>query len=408
MQKSILTHVQLFISLILIAGCSTTETKVAMDTSRISTNNDYAQVNLVANRAEFKPEIIDQRMQNAWGLADRPAGAGGHFWVTAQKTGTSIEYVGDVNGTKLFQDNLKNVDLLEKAGKADTPTGVVFNPAKEFIVDQPSPTGIFKSESKFIFATDSGKIYGWVEKKNEDGTFNRPSTGVVKVNNKKRGDQYFGLGIDSKGTKLFVADFGHKPQIRLFDSQFKEIKLSKDQFKNPFIKGAFTKAGEFGPYNVQVLNINNNEHVFVAYAEIEKDKKTGKIEAGEEQKGAGLGRVVEYDLDGNLIREWKDKGLLNAPWGFAVAPTEGFGKFSGALLVGNFGDGTIVAFDPKTFEAIDYLKNKDQAIKIDGLWGLMFGNGASLGEKNQLYFAAGPNDETDGIFGKIKVNMDKE
>ena len=399
----------ILISLFAIAGCTTTEINTAMTTAPTNINNDYAQVNLVANRAEFKPEIIDPQMQNAWGLADRPAGAGGHFWVTAQKTGTSIEYVGDVNGTKLFQDNLKNVDLLEKVGKADTPTGIVFNPAKEFIIDQPSgPTEKFKSESKFIFATDSGKIYGWAEKKNSDGTFNRPTTGVVQVNNTKRGDQYFGLGIDSKGTTLFVADFGHKPQIRLFNSKYKEIKLTKDQFKNPYIKGTYTKAGEYGPYNIQVLNINNQEHVFVAYAEIEKDKKTGKIEAGEEQKGAGLGHVVEYDLQGKVIREWKDKGLLNAPWGFAVAPDKGFGKFSGALLVGNFGDGTIVAFDPKTFEAIDYLKNKNEPIKIDGLWGLMFGNGASLGEKNHLYFAAGPNDETDGIFGKLKVNTTQE
>lgn len=402
-------YFSLLVSLLVFAGCTTTETKSVKATTVTNTaKNDYAQVNLVANRAEFKPEIIDPQMQNAWGLADRPAGAGGHFWVTAQKTGTSIEYVGDVNNTKLFQDSLKNVDLLEKVGKADTPTGIVFNPAKEFIIDQPSPTETFKSESKFVFATDSGKIYGWGEKKNEDGTFNRPTKGVAKVNNKKRGDQYFGLGIDSKGTTLFVADFGKKPQVRLFDSKFKEIKLAKDQFKNPYIKGAYTKAGEFGPYNIQVLNINNEEHVFVAYAEIEKDKKTGKIEAGEEQKGAGLGRVVEYDLSGKLIREWKDKGMLNAPWGFAVAPAEGFGKFSGALLVGNFGDGTIVAFDPKTFEAIDYLKNKNEPIKIDGLWGLMFGNGASLGEKNHLYFAAGPNDETDGIFGKLKVNTDQE
>lgn len=400
---------QIFVPLMLVVGCASKQAQTVKPAAApVPVVNNYTQVNLVANRAEFKPEILDPKMQNAWGLADRPAGAGGHFWITAQKTGTSIEYVGDVSGTKLFQDNLKTVDLLEKKDKLDTPTGVVFNPAKEFVVDQPSATGTFKSESKFIFATDSGKIYGWGEKKNDDGTFNRPPMGVAKVNNKKRGDQYFGLGIDSKGTKLFVADFGTKPQMHLFDSSFKEIKLKKDQFKNPFIKGAYTKAGEYGPYNVQVLTVNNEEHVFVAFAQIEKDKKTGKLEAGEEQKGAGFGRLAEYDLDGKLVRTWNDKGLLNAPWGLAVAPSEGFGKFSGALLVGNFGDGTIVAFDPKTFEAIDYLKNQDKKIQIDGLWGLMFGNGASLGEKNHLYFAAGPNDETDGIFGKLKVNADKE
>lgn len=394
-------------SLILISACASKQNTLEIKAT-VSAVNDYSRVNLVANRAEFNPEIIEPDMQNAWGLADRPAGLGGHFWITTQKTGKSIEYVGDVNGKKLFQDDLKAVSLTEKNKKATTPTGVVFNPAKNFVIKQPSVEGSFQSESKFIFVTDSGKVYGWAEKKKDDGKMIRPDQSVLMVDNKKRGDQYFGAGIDSKGETLFVADFGTKPQIHLFDSNFKEIKLKKGQFKNPFIKGIYTKAGEFGPYNIQVLTVNNEEHVFVAYAEIEKDKKSGKIEPGEEQKGAGLGRVVEYDLAGTMIRTWNDKGLLNAPWGFAVAPSEGFGKFSGALLVGNFGDGTIAAFDPKTYEAIDYLKNNDKNIQIDGLWGLMFGNGASLGEKNHLYFAAGPNDETDGIFGKIKINTGKE
>ncbi|AZZ37325.1 TIGR03118 family protein [Bdellovibrio sp. qaytius] len=394
----------LLTSALIISGCSTPKVKP----TAVNSENNFGQINLVANRAEFKPQIVDPQMQNAWGLANRPAGLGGHFWITAQKAGSSIEYVGDVGQQKLFQDGLKNVDLSHKKGKLDSPTGVVFNPSTNFVIEQPSKSGKFTSESKFIFASDSGRIYGWAEKKNADGTFNRPTDGVVKVNNQKRGDQYFGLGIDSKGEKLIVADFGTKPQIRMFDSKFKEIKLAKDQFKNPFIKGAYTKAGEYGPYNVQVLNLGSTEHVFVAYSEIEKHPKTGKLEAGEEQKGEGLGRVVEYDLDGKLVRVWNDKGLLNAPWGFAVAPSEGFGKFSGALLVGNFGDGTIVAFDPKTFEAIDYLKSKGNKIQIEGLWGIMFGNGASLGEKNHLYFAAGPNDETDGIFGKIKSETSQE
>jgi uncharacterized protein (TIGR03118 family) len=399
--------IALFGSLILISSCASKQ-NVADVKSAVAVSNNYSQVNLVANRAEFHPEIIEPDMQNAWGLADRPAGLGGHFWITTQKTGKSIEYVGDVNGKKLFQDDLKAVSLTEKDKKASTPTGVVFNPAKNFVIQQPSLDGNFQSESKFIFVTDSGKVYAWAEKKKDDGKMVRPDQSVLMVDNKKRGDQYFGAGIDSTGEKLFVADFGAKPQIHLFDSNFKEIKLKKGQFKNPFIKGNYSKAGQFGPYNIQVLNVNNEEHVFVAYAEIEKDKKSGKIEPGEEQKGAGLGHVVEYDLDGAMIRRWNDRGLLNAPWGFTVAPSEGFGKFSGALLVGNFGDGTIVAFDPKTYEAIEYLKNNDKNIQIDGLWGLMFGNGASLGEKNQLYFAAGPNDETDGIFGKIKVNTGKE
>jgi uncharacterized protein (TIGR03118 family) len=364
-------------------------------------NGHYLQVNLVSNRPEFNAEILEPKLQNAWGLADRPAGLGGHFWITTQKTGKSIEYVGDVNGVKLFQDALKEVDIKHKT--IGTPTGIVFNPAKNFVIKQTSKEGAFAAESKFIFATDEGQLYGWSEKQKSDGTFIRPEESVLVVNNKKRGDQYLGLGIDSKGEKLFVADFGTQPQLRVFDLNYKKIKLGKDQFKNPFIKGTFSKGGEYGPFNVQVLTVNGEDRVFVAYAQIDKDKKTGKIEAGEEIKGQGLGKVVEYDLNGKIIATYTDNNLLNAPWGFAIAPVEGFGKYSNKLLVGNFGDGTIVAFDLDKKTAIDYLKTKTQEpIKIDGLWGLMFGNGASLGEKTHLYFAAGPNDETDGIFGKIK------
>jgi uncharacterized protein (TIGR03118 family) len=382
-------------------GCSS---KTPQQESNPNSGNYYSQVNLVANRADFHPEIIEPDLQNAWGLANRPAGLGGHFWVTTQKTGKSIQYVGDVGGKKLFQDDLKIVNLLEKKKTPSTPTGVVFNPSTKFVITQPSPEGSFKSESKFIFVTDSGKVYGWAEKKKEDGKMLRPSDSVLMSDHQKRGDQYFGCAIDSKGEKLFVADFGTHPQMRAFDFNFKEMKLAKDKFKNPFIKGAYTKAGEYGPYNVQIIPVNSQDHVFVAYAQIEKDPKTGKLEAGEEQKGAGLGKLVEYDLDGNLVQIWNDKGLLNAPWGITQAPATGFGVYSGNLLVGNFGDGTIVAFDPKTHEAVDYLKTSEQAkVQIDGLWGLMFGNGASLGEKDHLYFAAGPNDETDGLFGKIQV-----
>ena len=403
--KTLTLTLALILTELLILGCATKKNTPEVKTSSASTMNSYSQINLVANRAEFKPEILEPDMQNAWGIADRPAGLGGHFWITTQKTGKSIEYVGDVNGKKLFQDELKVVNLHEKQKKMSTPTGVVFNPSNHFLMTQPAGAETFKAESKFIFVTDSGKIYGWAEKKKDDGKFIRSESTALMVDNKKRGDRYFGLGIDSKGQTLFVADFGTKPQMRVFNSEFKEIKLTKDQFKNPFIQGLYTKAGEYGPYNAQVLKINGEDHVFVAYAVIDKDKKTGKLEPGEEEKGAGLGHIVEYDLDGKLIQTWNDKGMLNAPWGFAMAPAEGFGKLSGKLLVGNFGDGTVVAFDPSTHEGVEYIKTSNSTnLQIDGLWGIMFGNGASLGEKNQLYFAAGPNDETDGIFGKIKLN----
>lgn len=98
---------------------------------------------------------------------------------------------------------------------------------------------------------------------------------------------------------------------------------------------------------------------------------------------------------------WRDRGLLNAPWGLAFAP-EDFGAYGGMLLVGNFGDGTIIAFDPTTRTAVDYLRDPaGKPIVIDGLWGLQFGNGASLGAADALYFAAGPEEEKQGLFGRL-------
>ena len=103
------------------------------------------------------------------------------------------------------------------------------------------------------------------------------------------------------------------------------------------------------------------------------------------------------------MHTWDDRGLLNAPWGVAFAP-QGFGEYSGKLLVGNFGDGTIVAFDSTTHAAIDYVRDADgKPISIEGLWGLQFGNGVSLGMADAMYFAAGPHDETEGLFGRIQA-----
>lgn len=123
--------------------------------------------------------------------------------------------------------------------------------------------------------------------------------------------------------------------------------------------------------------------------------------AGVEAVGAGLGRLARYDESGNLLTVADDRGLLSSPWGLAVAPSS-FGSFGGDLLVGNAGDGTIVAFDPITLHAIDYLRNSDGTlVTISGLRGLVFGNGASLGRLDALYFAAGSKSSDSGVFGDI-------
>ena len=124
---------------------------------------------------------------------------------------------------------------------------------------------------------------------------------------------------------------------------------------------------------------------------------------GEEETGAGIGRLAEFDFGGSLVRTWGDGTGLNAPWGLAFAPGN-FGALSNHLLVSNFGDGTIAALDPASGEFADFVRDDHgDPIAIEGIWGLQFGNGASLGEANRLYFAAGPEDETAGLFGHLAV-----
>ena len=131
-------------------------------------------------------------------------------------------------------------------------------------------------------------------------------------------------------------------------------------------------------------------------------------EAAASTPGPGTGHVAAYDLDGRILQEFADAGRLNAPSGLAIAPPA-FGAFGGALLVGNFGDGdeggTIAAFELSTGAFLDYLRDDSgKPISIDGLWGLAFGNGVSLGDADSLYFTAGPNKEADGIFGRLRYS----
>jgi uncharacterized protein (TIGR03118 family) len=363
----------------------------------------FIKKNLRATDAAYCAEQVDTDIKNAWGIAIRPAGLGGHFWVTGNGTGKSVQYVGDVAGKPLFQDALKLVDVPGPASEQGTPTGVVFNGSSQFIVTNEHPNGAITAPAKFIFATDNGVISAWTERKRPDGGTDWPATAAPVIDGSAKGEKYFGIGATSDGSKLFVADFGAAPALRVYDGGYREI-TSPEKFPNPFAAKSIAKPGDYVPFNVQVFNVNGSERVFVAYAKSKDDPATPAIDffAGEEDAGAGNGRLAEFDVNGNLVATWDDRGLLNAPWGLAIAPKD-FGPFGGHLLVSNFGDGTTVAFNINTRRAVDYVRDPYfLPIKTEGIWGLQFGNGASLGEANHLYFAAGPEDEEAGVFGKIQ------
>lgn len=343
----------------------------------------YRQVNLAANQQIYAPQILDKNMKNAWGMAIRPAGAGGHFWISNTDTGTVSLYVGDVGDKKLFQDDIQLIRIpAAKKGVTGSPTGQVFNPqADEFVITQDGIT----AGSKFIFVSEDGLITAWTERKNADGSFTRHASAFVVVNRSKQGAIYKGLAISARpsGNYIYAADFANR-RIDVFGSDWQRAALPKT---------AFAVAGvpkNYAPFNIESFG----DKLYVAYA------KTSAIK-GEEATGKGLGYVAEFDFDGNLLRVLAGQGKLNAPWGMAIAP-DNFGPASGQLLVGNFGDGTIVGFDLTTGQQTDYLRTANaEPVAIDGLWDIMFGNGQSLGEANHLYFAAGPREEVDGLFGKL-------
>jgi uncharacterized protein (TIGR03118 family) len=382
----------------------------------------YIQTNLVANRAEFNPQIVDERMRDAWGIALRPPGAGGHIWVSNAASGTSSEFIGDVPGNPLHQDGLKIVELDQPQwtdhGYAFV-TGQVYNSASdlpgqpvEFPVSGPaqnlkasppeSITGGFSGSAKFIFVTEDGCINAWsastaVSMKSAPVMIdysktsswhpydvNCVFTGVAMTNNAADSAAYKKAG----GNHLFVADIRNNA-IQVFDNQWRDV-TSSYHFQTP------PSVGSLHPFNIQDLD----GHLFVAYAEFDPDSDEGQ----EQFAGAGHGHVVEYDEDGALVKDfYAGHGVLNLPWGVAIAPAT-FGTLSNDLLVANFGDGTISAFNLETGDFVGYMRDSDsKIISIDGLWGIAFGNGVSLGEANSLYFTAGPNNEQDGIFGRLTV-----
>lgn len=408
-------------------------------------NNRYGQTNLAASDKTYNARFTFADMVNAWGISIRPRGAGGHFWVTAG--GKSYQFVGDVTRSAdpalqaLFQDGLAEVAIPgadavvedESAGKA---TGTVFNGAAlnsdQFRVTGQTATNNgmaveFDGSARFIFATDSGVIAAWTDRA-VDGSVVRVNGRTVEVfNGSGEGMAFFGLAINPKTwDTLWAVDFGQSPQIRQFDKHWKLVPTAG--FANPFAtgdlvdaadasKGRRAKPGDAVPFNMQVVN----DRVFVAYCISQplKDDQGNIIDAaqffaGEEdaldkdQEAAAnakpnKGKLAEFDLSGALVRAFEDDARLNAPWGVAIAPSD-FGKLSGAVLVSNFGGaGKIAAFESTSGKFIDYLRDeKDAVIGIAGVWALLFGNGESLGDSNALYFAAGPKDEKDGLFGALR------
>lgn len=428
------------------SACGGSDSAPALSPTPTAPVNRYGQINLVASKASYKAQFTEADFVNAWGIAIRPKGAGGHFWVGGG--GTSWQYVGDVTASAvpslqpLFQDGLKKVTVDGADPRVDDTsagkiTGVVFNgapligtPASDTyfrVTGQTAVTGSsvtpFDGSARFVFVTDSGKVSGWTDRSSNSAIVRVDGAAQERYDGAADGSAFFGAAIkpDTWDT-LWLADFGTAPQIVTLDKTW--AKVPTKGFANPFASGPLVGGlksvapGDPTPFNIQALGEGAQARVFVAYAISQPypgaAAPAGSFYAGEEDaqdataEAASFnlpdkGKLAEFDLSGKLLRIYDDAKRLNAPWGLAIAPS-GFGKLSGALLVGNFGGaGRICAFDMATGKYIDDLRGKDgKPVAIAGLWGLQFGNGESLGDSNALYFAAGPEDEMDGLFGSLR------
>jgi uncharacterized protein (TIGR03118 family) len=305
----------------------------------------------------------DPDLQNGWGITEPPNGP---WWVADNGTDKSTLY--NAEGTK--QGLVVNI-------ANGAPTGAVFNGGSGFVVSVTDASGTKSGPARFIFASESGTISGWSPA--VDAT-----NSVVGVTT--AGAVYKGLAL--AGGQLYATDFvGGK--VDVFNSSF-GAGTATGGFVDPKLPSGYA------PFGIAAVS----GKLVVTFA---------KQESGSEDElhHQGFGVVDEFDTDGNLISRIATHGQLNAPWGIALAPA-GFGPFSGDLLVGNFGDGRINAFAQQgggSWERVGGLRDSSgRAISIDGLWGIGFGNDGAAGPSTTLYFAAGPNDEANGLFGSITAN----
>jgi uncharacterized protein (TIGR03118 family) len=360
--------------LVLVALAAASLVAAPVSAANINSRNSFTVHALVSDTG-VGGSLVDTNLVNGWGIAALPTSP---WWVANNHTDTSTLYRGD--GTKV------PLTVSVPGG----PTGIVANNvATDFLVGSAVDSG-----ARFIFATEAGEIRGWNP---AVPTGPMPPSTVTEVGSASDdGAIYKGLAIGTVGNDqfLYAADF-HHGKVEVYDSSFAEVDWD-GAFEDPGIPTGFA------PFGIQ----NLGGMIFVTYAKQDAD-------AEDEIGGAGLGYVSAFGTDGSFLGRVASRGALNAPWGLAWAPLTdgqghpGFGKFSGDLLVGNFGDGRINAFawTPGGWEARGHLKTANHhPLVIDGLWGIGFGNGSGSGPITTLYFAAGPDDESHGLYGSVTSN----
>jgi uncharacterized protein (TIGR03118 family) len=338
----------------------------------------YQQTNLVSDVPGLAP-TTDPNLQNPWGLSQTPDG---QFRVADNHAGVATLYnaAGRVVGSPITIPTPPGIT------PPAAPNGNVFNTTSDFVIGR----GNRRAPATVIFSTEDGTLVGWnPEVDKHEGVIAADLSGTGAV------FKTLTAGKVNGANYLYASDF-HNGVVDVFDKNFQLHTFSTDQFIDPSIPAGFA------PFGLKVVNGD----LFVTYAK-QDDARHDDV------AGVGNGFIDEFTLGGQFITRFASQGLLNSPHGMAVAP-DNFGQFSNALLVGNFGDSKVNAFDPKTGAFLGQLADAQghplvlnggfQEGDTKGLWGITFGNGHGGAATNSLFFAAGINAENDGLFGKVTVS----
>jgi len=327
---------------------------------------EFKVTNLVSD-GSVPAATVDPNLSNPWGIAYAPTGP---FWISDNNSGFSTLYNGA--GAKIPL----TVQIAPPAGGTPpaAPTGVVFNGTGGFQVSSGGKTG----SALFIFDTEDGTISGWAPGVS-------PTQSILAVDNSTAGAGavYKGLAIGSDDGQnyLYATDF-RNGEVEQFNSDFGFVRA----FTDPFV------APGFAPFDVA----NLDGHLFVTYALQDASKH-------DDVAGLGNGFIDEFNLDGTFDKRLVSNGVLDSPWGLDIAPAS-FGSFAGDLLVGNFGNGEINAFNINTGAFEGTLDGTNgQPLVLGDLWGLINGNGGSGGDPNTVYFTAGIQNESEGLFGSLSA-----
>jgi uncharacterized protein (TIGR03118 family) len=336
----------------------------------------YTQTDLVTSGKPLKGKVRDKNLLNPWGLVQGPT----PFWISDNNAGVSTLYDG--KGKIFTVPGNKKVPFVvtvpppKNSTAAATPTGIVFNGvAADFGGDL------------FIFATEDGTISGWQQ---SDGTGAVLHVDNSQVPSSANGAVYKGLAIATlNGHQFIYATNFRSGKVDVFDGAYNPASLT----------GTFTDphpiAG-FAPFGITLFGTSN---LWVTYAMQDAAKHDPVHQAG-------AGYIDIFTTDGVFVARFATGGKLNAPWGMVLTPTS-FGPLGNDFWIGNFGDGMINAFNFSGMNVGQPMDKKGNPIVVDGLWALVFGNGSNNAATTSLYFTAGPNKETEGIFGKFDVTTKK-